>query len=287
MPQTSTNANAAKADGLPGDAGVLLVGHGTRDRRGQGEFLEAAEMLQARLPHTAVEACFLELASPDISRGVARLRQAGVRRFIAAPLLLFAAGHAKRDIPEAIAAAVRQHAGKGRGETSWQMAAPLGDHPAVLELSARRFDETLACHAAGDGGDITPAQETALLFVGRGSSDVEAIENVRAFADRRHRLRPVAASQVCFLAAAEPPLAAALDWAASQPPRHIVVQPHLLFHGRLIQDIDARIAQIESRSPHREKRWHVAGHLGPSPEVIEALHDRLLAAARTSAGGAP
>ena len=38
----------------PKSFGVLMVGHGTRDVRGQREFLQAAEMLPATLPQAAI-----------------------------------------------------------------------------------------------------------------------------------------------------------------------------------------------------------------------------------------
>lgn len=261
---------------LPEKTGVLLVGHGTRDALGRAEFHQAAEMLRRRLPGAVVEACCLELASPDVHAGVAALGDAGVRRMVAAPLLLFAAGHAKEDIPAAIAEAARWHEG-----LTWRMADPLGDHPALIHLSARRFREALGGATAPAGMD----DEVTLLFVGRGASDAQAIEQVRRFAAARRELTPVAAQRVCFLAAAEPSLDEAIRWATAQSPKCIVVQPHLLFHGRLIQDIAAKIErakrQTEPGGPLKSppKSWRIARHLGPAPAVIDALMDRVFAAA--------
>ena len=244
------------------NTGFLLVGHGTRDALGQNEFRQVAEMLRTQLPDTPVADCFLELASPDIGAGVDTLVQAGVRRIVALPLLLFTAGHAKRDIPEAIDAAVANHAG-----LSWTMAAPLGEHPAVLKLAKQRFDEALK-------QSLQPEAGATLFFISRGSSDPEAIDSVQQFFQRhRANLQHVTAERVCFLAAAEPTFADTLHWAARQTPRQVVVQPHLLFHGQLMQEVRRRIAEL-AEDPG-QPAYHIADYLGPSSEIVTALLDRL------------
>ena len=242
--------------------GILLVGHGTRDALGQSEFRQVATMLRAQLPHAPVADCFLELASPDIDAGVDALVQTSIRQIIAVPLLLFTAGHAKRDIPDAIDAAVANHAG-----LSWTMSAPLGEHPAVLHLAQQRFNEALRQSPRPDAG-------ATLVFISRGSSDTEAIDSVQQFFQRhRANLQHVSAERVCFLAAAEPTFADALNWAAQQSPRQVVVQPHLLFHGQLMQEVRRRIAKL-AEDPG-QPAYHIADYLGPSPEIVTALLDRL------------
>ena len=118
--------------------GLLLVGHGTREEAGVAEFLAVAELVRQRTA-TLVEPCFLELARPMIAEGVARLAERGARRITVVPALLFAAGHAKRDIPLAVAeTAVRFP------ELSVRYAAPLECHDRVLELSAPGFGKPSA-----------------------------------------------------------------------------------------------------------------------------------------------
>src|SRR5436190_669000 len=95
----------------PTDRGLLLVGHGTRDAEGLAEFASLARLVMERLPEFAVEPCFLELAEPDIPTAVHRLMASGIRQLTVAPLLLFAAGHAKRDIPMTVAEAIKARSG--------------------------------------------------------------------------------------------------------------------------------------------------------------------------------
>ena len=115
------------------ESGVLVVGHGTRDAAGIAEFHEVVRQLTIRLAPRPVEAGFLELAEPSIAAAVDRLAARGVRRFTVAPVVLFAAGHAKRDIPDAVSAASSQHA-----HLQWRQAGPLGLQRDLVELAARR-----------------------------------------------------------------------------------------------------------------------------------------------------
>lgn len=248
---------------LPAGTGVLLVGHGTKDERGRAEFMQMADMLRRCAGDVPVEACYLELADPDIRAGVDALVRRGIGRIVVAPVLLFAAAHAKRDIPSEVADAAGRHGGIFRA-----MAEPLDSHPAVLELSARRFREALASTADA-------ASDTMLVMVARGTSDGEAVARVRAFTQRRLRLTPVAQSETCFLTAAEPTLDDALATAASQRHAQVVVQPHLLFHGRLVESVREHVGRVQSRRGGAAKRWYIAAHLGPEPPLVAALAERI------------
>ena len=58
--------------------------------------------LEKRLPEYPVEFGYLEFATPIIRDGLDRLRAKGVNRVLAVPGMLFAAGHAKNDIPSVL-----------------------------------------------------------------------------------------------------------------------------------------------------------------------------------------
>ena len=81
------------------DIGVMVCGHGSRDEQAVAEFASVARGIRERLPHYPVESGFLEFATPIIRDGLDKLRAAGCRRVLAVPGMLFAAGHAKNDIP--------------------------------------------------------------------------------------------------------------------------------------------------------------------------------------------
>ncbi|WP_425495273.1 sirohydrochlorin chelatase [Paenibacillus tengchongensis] len=58
--------------------------------------------LAERRPGLHIETCFIELASPSIAEGVELCVRAGAGRIYIVPIILFAAGHAKLDIPAAL-----------------------------------------------------------------------------------------------------------------------------------------------------------------------------------------
>jgi sirohydrochlorin cobaltochelatase len=239
--------------------GLLLVGHGTRDAAGLDEFAMLVERVRAAA-NQAVEACFLELARPTIGEGISRLVDRGVRRVTVVPVLLFAAGHAKRDIPTAVAEAAARH----RGITV-QKAGALECHEQVLALSARRFQEAIA------GRPPVDPRRTLLIMVGRGSLDAEAMAEMHRFARLRAERTPVGGVLTGFLAMQTPSLAETLADATASGFQRIIVQPHLLFSGLLYDEVRAAVESCRRRSGHD---WLVTSVLGPEPELAFAVIEK-------------
>jgi sirohydrochlorin ferrochelatase len=252
--------------------GVLLVGHGTRNETGRAEFFSAAADVAASMPHIAVEPCFLELAEPDIGTGVRRLVERQVQRICSVPLMLFAAGHVKRDVPAAVEKAARAHANLPRVR-----AEHLGCHKTLLELSARRYREAVA-----DRGAVEP-EETLLLMVSHGSRDPSAIAEACRFAERRHALTPVRSTEMCFVSLAEPALDERLKTLEYRGIRRVVVQPHVLFAGRMLSRVQERVAAVAAGQPQIE--WIVTRHLGASKLLTRTIVDLVERAIFASASG--
>jgi sirohydrochlorin ferrochelatase len=251
------------------DDGVLLIGHGTRDPAGDAALLELAGLVREGIPGGMVAPCFLDFAEPTIGQGVALLARAGVQQILAVPLMLLVAGHVRRDIPKALAAA-----GSDYPRVEIHLTAHLGCSQPLLESSAERFREAVC-------GSPETTEETALVLVGRGNRDVEAQAEMRRFAELRRELTPVARLQTCFLAMARPSLPVALALAAELAEKRIVVQPHLLFPGRLAATIRQAVGAARRNSP--EKRWLLAQPLGPDRLLAGAVR-RLVAAAASGRG---
>ncbi len=248
----------------PGDGakGVLLVGHGTRDAEGRAEFMVATQRVAELCPDQVVEPCFLEMADPPIAVGFERLVSRGVRRITVMPLLLFAAGHAKRDIPGALSAAAARHP-----DVDVTQVEPLGCHRRIVELSAERFRETVEKFAQFRPNDCL------LLLVGRGSNDDEATREMHRFAQLRAEQTPVGRVEVCFAAMAQPLLSTAMEHAAAVGYPLVVVQPHLLFGGQLLVNLQHNVAAFARQQP--QQQWMITEHLGPSMLLAEAVADRI------------
>lgn len=251
---------------------ILLVGHGTRDARGAAEFLELARRLGERFGATPVRPCFLELVEPTIDAAVAEMVATGVRRIVVAPVLLFAAGHAKRDIPAAVQAAIRHGAGERRAsgeEIAWVQTEALECHPTVLALSTQRYAEALA-------GFPRESEDTCLVLVGRGSCEADATNAMRRFAAMRGETSGAARCETAFIAMAEPKYPDVLRAAGERGHARIVVQPHLLFEGELLAKLRGDVAQFGRQFPDCD--WRVANHLGPDELLVDAVESLCRAA---------
>jgi sirohydrochlorin cobaltochelatase len=267
-PQHATVAGSPKA-------GLLLVGHGTRSSRGIEEFRQLAVQIANQAVPVPVEPAILEMCEPTIRVGIKRLLEQGVEHVIVLPLLLFAAGHAKRDIPHAVAAGLDA---VGAGPVTSVVAGHLGCHPAIVELSTQRFTESLR------GRFHVPASQTCLLLVGRGSLDESAIAEMHEFARLRTKLTPVAETRVAFIAMAQPAVRDMLLELAASGFRRVVIQPHLLLHGELYDGLLAQVANWQREQGVPE--WIVTSYLAcdsalncpPDELVTRAVLDRAQAA---------
>jgi len=189
--------------------------------------------------------------------------------------LLFAAGHAKRDIPEQIAAAQARLPGLTvRQAECLNCAAPL------VELSTRRYQEARAGRA-----ELSPEQ-TLLLVVGRGSKDAQANAELYRFSRLRFEQTPVARLETCFLAMTRPSLEEALAWIAPLPIARVVVQPHLLFAGKLADRIVEQVSAAAARTDAKE--FVLVAPLGAEAELAATVLTRAAGAlALSPATGQP
>lgn len=242
--------------------GVLLIGHGTRDPVGTSQFFELGERLSSRLAPIPVEACLLELQPPTIPEGWQRLIDRGVVRVHAAPLLLFAAGHAKSDIPDELAKCL-----SGTSDVRRDQSRPLSRCPELIALTLRRLDEALA------RSEADPSR-TAVVMVGRGSHDPCAQADMRVYTQCIGWRRPVRRIETAFYAMAKPKLPDVIDCVASDPAiSDVIVQPHILFEGAIHQSILDHVRAAGERNPGC--RFWCAGYLGPEAEVVDSLIRRV------------
>lgn len=239
-------------------SGLLIVGHGTREVRGVADFLTLVELVRQRMPNRPVEPSFLEFARPSIEEGLQQLVEQGVGEVVVVPLLLFAAGHVRHDIPAAVAQAAARHF-----HLPIRQVSHLGCHPRMVQLSTQRYDETLT------GRGTVPPQESLLLLVGRGSRDPRATEEMLRFAELRRETAGGDRVETCFTAMERPSLAETLPRIAKQPVRRVVVQPHLLFSGYLASQISVAVDQAQASWPTIQ--WVVTEPLGPDRLLAEAV----------------
>jgi sirohydrochlorin ferrochelatase len=115
---------------------VLLIAHGSRHEPANDDLRALAARIAAGGRYPIVEACFLELAEPDIAAGGARCVAKGAARVLMIPYFLSAGVHILRDLTAARDELSRRHPG-----VEFRLGPPLGPHPLLDELVAARIDE--------------------------------------------------------------------------------------------------------------------------------------------------
>ncbi len=241
-----------------GQPALLVVGHGSRDPRGAQEFHELVALMRERNPGLRVEGGFIELSRPPISECVVRLVGAGSREISAVPLMLFAAGHAKDDIPATL---VREKA--SHPEVDFHYGRALGIRPELLEL----MDERISAVVPED-----EREETAVLAVGRGSSDPDANSDLAKMARLFYEGRPYPMVETAFVSLAPPSVPEALKRCEKLGVRRVVVFSYFLFTGVLEERIRKQSEEFAAEHPKVEVRY--AGYFGPDAGVADLVLER-------------
>lgn len=262
-------------DSLPADVGILVVGHGTRKAAGADQLRQLVQHMRDLRPHWSCYESFLELAEPTIEQAVATAASQGITRILVVPVLLFSAAHAKSDIPDAVAESAAAHGVSLLGQTP-----SLGTEPTVLRLSNTRFDEVarhakstgcpeghcsqVVCHASCRLRNLELGS-IGLAMVGRGTSEPAALEHMRELTRLGASQRTLNWVETGFFAGGVPDVDRLLDAAASACGEHgpcqtIVVQPHLLFEGELMDQLRRKVQDRIARHPDRN--WVLARALG-------------------------
>ena len=253
-----------------GPIGVMICGHGSRNRLAVDEFARLAEGLRPLLPQVPVEYGYLEFARPILRDGLDRLREQGVKRVLAVPGMLFAAGHAKNDIPSVLntyAAETGLRIDYGR---------ELGVDLKMIQAAGARIREALERSdqaAMAAGATPVPLADTLLVVVGRGSSDPDANSNVAKVARMLVEGFGFGWGETVYSGVTFPLVEPGLRHVVRLGFRRIVVFPYFLFSGGLVSRIRQHTALVAADHPGVE--FADAGYLGDHPLVIDTFRERV------------
>ena len=243
--------------------GVMVCGHGSRDVEAVGEFDSVARGIRERLPQYEVDSGFLEFARPVIRDGLDRLRASGHTRVLAIPGMLFAAGHAKNDIPSVLNTYQAQYP-----EIAIDYGRELAIDSRLLAAAAARIEEALTA-----AGDTVPRDETLLMVVGRGASDSDANSNVAKVMRMLWEGFGFGWGETCYSGVTFPLVEPGLEHAVRLGYRRIVVFPYFLFTGILVKRIYEHTDRVAARHPEIE--FIKAPYLKDHPLVLDAFAERV------------
>ena len=242
--------------------GLMLCGHGSRDGQAVKEFAQLAAQLTGRLPDYDVDYGYLEFARPIIRDGLDSLARRGVARVLAVPGMLFAAGHAKNDIPSVL------NRYQARTGLPIQYGRELGIDPRMLQAAAARISEALVT-----AGEHVSRHDTCLVVVGRGASDPDANSNVAKVMRLLWEGMGFGWGETAYSGVTFPLVGPALDHVARLGYRRVVVFPYFLFTGVLVRRIYAFTDRAAAAHPSVE--FIKAPYLNAHPQVIETFVERV------------
>lgn len=241
---------------------LLVVGHGTRTAAGVAQFHALLDRVRACSPHLDVAGGFLELAPPPLATAVRELVDRGHRDIAVVPLVLVAAGHAKGDVPAALAREQRRHPG-----VSFRYGRPLGPHPYLLDAMEQRIDAVL---------ERRQRAETAVVLVGRGSTDPDANAETVKVARLLWEGRQFGTVETSFVSLALPDVPATLEKCRRLGYRCLVVAPYFLFAGVLPERIVGQARAYAGGQPELDVRC--ADVIGPDDRLAELVLERYVEA---------
>lgn len=240
-------------------AGVLLIGHGTRDKNGCAQFHAFAEAVSERLPDIPLQPCFLEHAWPGMSAGIDRLVAVGVDQLIAMPLFLFAAGHAKIDVPRHLKEAESRYP-----ELSVRCGRVLGVECQLARASIHALKAVGGARA-----------DTHVLLVGRGSSDPMANSGLGDMARMIWEAIDCSGVEYAYCDVARPSIDDGIRRCLNLGARRVVILPYFLFRGVLMDRLRQHLAGTALKNPGVEFLFAGGNGLASFPAVIDLVVDRV------------
>jgi len=243
---------------------ILLVAHGSPRKEGikQTEAFKNAFSQSCNFP---VFLCYLELVEPDIATGLKKAAAVAERggKVVVLPLLLGAANHQKNDIPVAV-----QWARNEMPEISFDLASPFEPHGNLLTLLSLRIDEALK-----NEGSILPQEESAVLIVGRGSSDPQSNSEVARIAHLLYETNAYSYVSIAFQAVTRPSVNEAIERTIKcYKPSQLIIAPFLLFSGF----VEERIKLIAAEATKDYSLPLIFSNpLGIHPLLVEIAKERV------------
>jgi sirohydrochlorin cobaltochelatase len=270
-PASSNSAPLAPlGEAADGRLGVLICGHGSRNRLAVAEFADLAGALRQRLLPLPLEYGYLEFAQPILRDGLEALRAQGVQHILAVPAMLFAAGHAKNDIPSVLntwAAETGIRVDYGR---------ELGVDLKMIQAAGQRLREAIEAADQRDmtsGQEPVPLHESLLVVVGRGSSDPDANSNVAKVTRMLVEGFGFGWGETVYSGVTFPLVEPGLRHAVKLGFRRLVVFPYFLFSGVLVSRIRQHTERVAA--DHPQLSFVHAGYLAQAPGVLDTFVERV------------
>lgn len=230
---------------------LLGVAHGSRDAGAQDVVRALLAGAAERRPGLRVADAYVDNASPSIRVALQSLAHDGVDDVVVLPMLLTPASHSKTDVAASVQAGRLAHP-----EMRLRYGRPLGPHPALVEVLARRLREAGA------------RDDDPVLLVAGGSLDPDANAQVAATARLLWEGRGWPGVDVAFASTTRPSVPEALARLRALGHARVNVARYFLGPGYLPRLVERLAGSVEGVKPV------VAAPLGAARELCDLLLTR-------------
>ena len=243
--------------------GLLICGHGSRNRLAIEEFARLAHGIKARFGDWPVTHGYLEFAKPVIGESLEMLRMKGCTEILAVPGMLFAAAHVKNDLPSVLNSFQSRHPG-----VQIRFGRELGIDPRMIRAASARIEEALA-----RAPRQIAREDTLLMLVGRGASDPDANSSVAKLTRMLWEGMGFGWAETAYSGVTFPLVGPGLVLAARLGFARILVMPWFLFTGVLVQRIYRAVDEAAKQFPDID--FVKAGYLSDHPLVLDTMAARV------------
>ena len=241
--------------------GILICGHGSRNKLAIKEFQELTILIQKRYPTILVEYGFLEFAKPSLTDALDKLRNNSIKKVIAIPAMLFAAGHVKNDIPSLLVNYAR------KTDIEIIYGRELGINNLMISAACERVKEVFK-----KNNSLSP-QESLLVVVGRGSSDPDANSNVSKITRMVVEGIGLGWGETVFSGVTFPLVEPGLRNVVRLGYKNIIIFPYFLFSGVLVTRIKRQADLVALDNPNIS--FIDAKYLSSHPYVVDTFVERI------------
>ncbi|MGO4886984.1 sirohydrochlorin chelatase [Anaerobacillus sp. MEB173] len=241
---------------------VLFVGHGSKDPEGNEEIIRFVDMMREKIDAPVIETCFLEFARPTIEEGIKRCVERGASHVALIPMMFFSAGHAKIHIPHEI-----DHAKEHYPHVKFTYGRPIGVHQQLMTIFIERLSAVNVDRFEAD-------ERTALLVVGRGSSDPDA--NSDLFKISRllsEQFEKEVLVETAFMGVTTPTVEQGIERCLRLGSEKVIIVPYFLFTGVLIKRLERNLVTYQQRYENIE--FQMTQYFGFHPGLTDIFLDRV------------
>ena len=238
--------------GLAGVTVLLGVAHGSKDPESQQGVRDLLARAAALRPGLVAVDAYVDNASPSIRARLQELASSGVDDVVVLPLLLTPASHSKTDVAASVRVGRTDHPGM-----RLRYGRPLGPHPVLVEVVARRLREAGA------------RDQDPVLLVAGGALDPDANAAVASTARLLFEGRPWPCVDIAFASTAQPPVTRALERLRAQGAVRVSVARYFLGPGFLPRLVARQAGAVQGLEVV------VSEPLGATDELAGLLLERL------------